>query len=243
MQAATKKELGRPGSLFEAIGKPLPGKTRMADERRRHPRKESLIPVSFVMDQRECRDSILNISSGGVFIATAARIPRDREIVMTFVHPSIGRKLSLVGRIAWANPSGIGVRFKRLVQDGQISSMPFDDVGSLSNEQKREVRSMGKIRKRRICWEPSMSDDVVKYRLYWSEDGVVDYSSNSVDVGNVTEVVIPDDIPTFPRVKGDVALGIAAVNDAGNESDMTKMTAKINFLVPDAPTNLVVEEV
>jgi len=101
---------------------------------------------------------------------------------------------------------------------------------------------MGRIKKRRICWEPSMSDDVVKYRLYWSEEGVVDYASKSVDVGNVTEVVIPDDIPSFPRIKGDVALGIAAVNEGGNESDMAKMTAKINFIVPDAPTNLVVEE-
>ena len=101
---------------------------------------------------------------------------------------------------------------------------------------------MGKVKKRRICWEPSMSDDVVKYRLYWSEEGLVDYASTSVDVGDVTEVVIPDDIPSFPRIKGEVALGIAAVNDAGNESDMAKMTARINFLVPEAPTNLVVEE-
>lgn len=102
---------------------------------------------------------------------------------------------------------------------------------------------MGRIKKKRICWDLSRSDDVVKYRLYWSEDGMVDYTSKYVDVGNVKEIVIPDDIPSFPRVKGDVALGITAVNDEGNESDLTKVTAKINFLVPDAPTNIVVEEV
>jgi hypothetical protein len=38
-------------------------------------------------------------------------------------------------------------------------------------------------------------------------------------------------------------LGITAVNDVGNESDMAKMTANINFLVPDPPKNLMVEEV
>jgi hypothetical protein len=237
------KELGRPGSLFKTIGKPFPGKTRMTDDRRRHPRKTSLIPVSFVMDQKEWRDFILNISSGGVFIATSAGVLLDREILMHFAHPSIRRNLSLVGRVAWASPAGMGVRFKRLVQNGQDDSAPVDGGRSLYSEQKREVKSMGRIKKRRICWEPSMSDDVVKYRLYWSEDGVVDYTSKSVDVGNVTEVVIPDDIPSFPRIRGDVALGIAAVNEGGNESDMAKMTAKINFIVPDAPTNLVVEEV
>ncbi|MFO7600919.1 MAG: PilZ domain-containing protein, partial [Candidatus Desulfacyla sp.] len=156
------KELGRPGSLFEAIGKPFPGKTRMADDRRRHPRKTSLIPVSFVMDQKEWRDFILNISSGGVFIATSAGVLLDREILMHFVHPSMRRHLSLVGRVAWANPAGMGVRFKRLVQNGQDVSAPVDGGGSLYREQKREVKSMGRIKKRRICWEPSMSDDVVK---------------------------------------------------------------------------------
>jgi hypothetical protein len=237
------KELGRPDLLFEGIGKPFPEKPRTADERRHHPRKKSLVPVSFVIDQKESRDFILNISSGGVFIGTSAGIPRNREIVMSFAHPSIRRNLSIVGRIAWANPSGIGVRFKRLVQNEQGSSMPFDGSGSPFSEQKREVRSMGKIKKKRICWEPSVSTDVVKYRLYWSEDGLVDYTSKSVDLGNDTEVIIPDDIPSFPRVNGDMALGITAVNEAGNESDLTKITSKINFLVPDAPTNLAVEEV
>jgi len=237
------KELGRPGSLFEAIGKPFAGKTRMADDRRRHPRKTSLIPVSFVMDQKERGDFILNISASGVFIGVSAGMVRNGEILMRFEHPSLRRSLSILGRIAWASGAGMGVRFKRLVQRSSGLSMPFDGGGSPSRAMEKEGKSMGRIKKRRICWEPSMSDDVVKYRLYWSEDGVVDYASKSVDVGNVTEVVIPDDIPSFPRIKGDVALGIAAVNEGGNESDMAKMTAKINFIVPDAPTNLVVEEV
>jgi len=102
---------------------------------------------------------------------------------------------------------------------------------------------MGKIRKKRIRWEPSMSGDVAKYRLYWSEDGTVGYASRYIDVGKVTEVVIPDDVPSLPMVKGNLAFGITALSEAGNESDMTKTTAEVDLVVPDAPTNLMIEDV
>ena len=236
------KELGRPGSLFQAIWRPSPVEALMADERRSHPRKASLIPVAYVTEGKARKDYILNISSGGVFIATAGQVSWGREILMTFAHPAAQRNLSIVGRIAWKSPMGVGVRFKRLVENGPGSSMTSDEDGSQSDEKTKEVNTMGKVRKKRICWEPSMSDDVVKYRLYWSEDGVVSYTSKYVDVGKVTEVVIPDDVPSFPLVKGNVAIGIAALTEAGNESDMTKMTAEIDFVVPDAPTNLMIED-
>jgi hypothetical protein len=237
------KDLGRPDSLFEDIAKPFPGTACQAGERRRHPRAESLIPVSFVMDRKEYREVILNISAGGVLIGAVSGALTDREIAMSFVHPSIRRTLSVVGRIVWASSRGIGVRFRRLVEEGQGLPWPLGDKGSFHGEQNGEVKSMGRIKLKRICWEPSASTDVVKYRLYWAEDGQVDYTSKYVDVGNVVEAIIPDDIPSFPRIKGEVALGITAVNDGGNESDLVKMTANINFLVPDAPTNLTVEEV
>ena len=236
------KKLGRPGSLFEAIWRPLPGKTLMADERRRHPRKASQIPVAYVAEGRTRKDYILNISSGGVFIGAADGVSWGKEILMTFVHPSNLRSLSLVGRIAWVSPTGVGVRFKRLVRNGQGSSMPSHKDGGQSDETTKEVSTMGKVRKKKIRWEPSMSDDVVKYRLYWSEEGMVSYTSKYVDVGKVTEVLIPDDVPSFPLIKGNVAIGIAALTEAGNESDMTKLTAEIDFVVPDAPTNLMIED-
>lgn len=236
------KERGRPDSLFEAIWRPLSGTTLMADDRRRHPRKASLIPVDYVTEGKARKDYILNISSGGVFIGAPEEVSWGKEIVMTFVHPSNLTSLSLVGRIAWVSPAGAGVRFKRLVRSGQGSSMTSDMEGNQSNGKTKEVSSMGKIRKKRIRWEPSMSDDVVKYRLYWSEEGVVSYTSKYVDMGKVTEIVIPDDVPSFPLVKGNVAFGIAALTEAGNESDMTKMTAEIDFVVPDAPTNLMIED-
>lgn len=214
----------------------------MADERRSHPRKASLIPVTYVTGGTARKDYILNISSGGVFIGTAGKVPWGREILMTFAHPVIRRKLSIVGRIAWESPTGVGVRFKRVVENGQGSSMTSDISRSESEKEIKEGKMMGKVRKKRIRWEPSMTDDVVKYRLYWSEDGLVGYTSKYADVGKVTEVVIPDDVPSFPLIKGKVAFGIAALTGSGNESDMTKMTAEIDFVVPDAPTNLMMED-
>jgi len=71
----------------------------------------------------------------------------------------------------------------------------------------------------------------------------VNYSSNFAEVGVVTQVILPDDIPSFPRMAGNMELGIAAVNQAGNESDITKISAYFDFTVPEAPKSLVVEDV
>ena len=57
------------------------------------------------------------------------------------------------------------------------------------------------------------------------------------------QFLIPDDIPSFPMFKGNVAFGIAALTEEGNESDMTKITVEIDFVVLDVPTNLMIEDV
>jgi hypothetical protein len=56
-------------------------------------------------------------------------------------------------------------------------------------------------------------------------------------IGNVAEVVLPDGVPSFPIVKGSIELGITAVNEIGNESDMVKFASPFQFSVPDAPTS------
>lgn len=241
LQVDMVEEPGRADSLFESIWRPFPGECLMADERRRHPRTPTSIPVVYHAEGKTHKDYILNISSGGVFIGTTSEVSWSSEIVMTFKHPVAGVNLSIVGRVAWASLRGVGVRFKRLVQRRQKDAV-IQNTGNRSEKGAKEVYAMGKIRRKRIRWEPSMSDDVAKYRLYWSEDGMIDYSSKYVDVGKVTEVVIPDDLPAFPLIKGTVSFGIAAVNESGNESEMTTMSAEIDFVVPDPPTNLMVED-
>jgi hypothetical protein len=41
---------------------------------------------------------------------------------------------------------------------------------------------------------------------------------------------------------GNLELGITAVNPAGNESDITKISAYFDFTVPEAPKSLMVED-
>lgn len=96
---------------------------------------------------------------------------------------------------------------------------------------------MAKIKKRRLLWEPSTSSNVIGYKLYWAEQGEVNYDSPCAMIGNASEVVLPDGMPSFPIVKGPIELGITAVNEIGNESDMVKFATPFQFSVPDAPTS------
>lgn len=100
---------------------------------------------------------------------------------------------------------------------------------------------MAKVKKRRLVWEPSTSSNIVGYKLYWSQEGKVSYDSPCAVIGNGTEVVLPDQVPSFPVVKGAVELGITAVNEIGNESDMMVVAAPFQFSVPDAPTSPALE--
>jgi len=55
----------------------------------------------------------------------------------------------------------------------------------------------------------------------------------------VTHVILPDDIPSFPRIAGNWNWALRPVNQAGNESDLTKISAYFDFTVPEAPKSLV----
>ena len=68
------------------------------------------------------------------------------------------------------------------------------------------------------------------------------YDSEFYEVENKTVVVLPDEIPSFPRMAGEIELGITAVNAAGNESDITIARVYVDFTVPEAPKGLTVED-
>ena len=101
---------------------------------------------------------------------------------------------------------------------------------------------MAKVVKRTVNFTAAVAPDVQGYKLYWSigENTPLDYTSENVDIGNTTEVVIPDDIPSFPLVDALINLGVTAYDEVGNESDMTTLSTPFDFTAPDAPTNLVV---
>jgi len=214
------------------------------DERRRHPREACNILVDYTLKGRVFRGFILNISRGGALIANGRPFLVGEELTMVFRHPISQGNRRITGEIARVTPKEIGVKFKTMVSwDHEL-----DLYGPKTDQEKsiqvdKEVRKMGKVKKKRVRWELSSSVDVATYRLYWSKDGAVNYDSNHADFGHVTEIILPDDIPSFPLVTGDMELGVSAINHAGNESDICRLTVDFNFEVPDAPQNLKVEDI
>jgi hypothetical protein len=97
---------------------------------------------------------------------------------------------------------------------------------------------MAKLKKRILRWQASSSPQVIGYKLYWSESGDLNYDSNQIILGNVTEIVLPDDVESFKPNGGPVELGITSIDELGNESDMIRLMAPYQFSVPEAPRDL-----
>lgn len=94
-----------------------------------------------------------------------------------------------------------------------------------------------------LKWQPSDSADVVSYRIYQNADDPAfepNYNSPFVDVGLVLEAQLP--IDGLPPVEGEVVFAVAAVDGAGNVSDLTVgAPVLIDVTPPGAPTDLVYE--
>ena len=101
---------------------------------------------------------------------------------------------------------------------------------------------MAKIKKRRLKWTASDSAQVVGYKLYWSENGEVNYDSKCVALGNITELILPDDVDSFVPNGGPIVFGITALDELGNESDMTTLVAPYQFNIPKAPDDLYLQK-
>ncbi|MCG6909558.1 MAG: hypothetical protein LJE94_05475 [Deltaproteobacteria bacterium] len=100
---------------------------------------------------------------------------------------------------------------------------------------------MAKLKKRKLRWNASESQQVVGYRIYWAEAGEVGYDSPFADLGNVTEVVLPDEVEGFSPKGDPVEFGVAAVDELGNESDLVILKAPYQFRIPSAPGDLRIE--
>jgi len=100
---------------------------------------------------------------------------------------------------------------------------------------------MAKMKKRKLRWKASESQQVVGYRLYWSENGEVGYDSPFAALGNVTEVVVPDEVKGFSHQSGPIEFGVAAVDELGNESDLATFKASYQFNIPLAPEGIWIE--
>lgn len=104
------------------------------------------------------------------------------------------------------------------------------------------IKGVGRVSKKKLSWKASPSPGVKGYRVYWEVGQRVDYDSTFADVGDVTALVLPDDIPSFPLVAGPMEIGITSVSENGNESDMRVLSVFVDFTRPDVPVNVKLED-
>jgi hypothetical protein len=86
------------------------------DEKRKYPRKSTLIDISYSSDQRRIfEDFIQNISAGGLYIETSLVTELGQKLTMTFSHPDSGDPIKVLGKIVRVDSGGIGVKFNKLL--------------------------------------------------------------------------------------------------------------------------------
>ena len=188
-------------------------------KRRRSGRKPCEIGINYATREHTLEDVIKNISLGGIFIETRRPPAAGQSISMKFRLPESGKLMHASGEIVWAGLQGIGVKF----------SSAAATADALCFKKIREIKKAAKIKRKRIRWQLSADSDVTGIRLYWSRQGEVDYHSTYVELGNVSELVLPDDVPSFPMETGPIELGVSAINQAGNESDITRVAVYIDL--------------
>ena len=190
-------------------------------DRRAYVRKSCLISVDYLIGGRMHRDFVRDISAGGLLIETGGKFVVGQEVSLTFMEPSFRKQTKVMAQIAWIGPHRIGLRF---------------------NANGKEVTRVGKVKRKKLSWDRSLGEKVTKYRVYWSKDGGIDYHSDYAEVGIVVQVILPDDIPSFPLLAGVIELGVSAISEAGNESEITKISVSVDFTVPEPPKNLRLED-
>ena len=216
----------------------------VGQERRRTPRAKYLILVNFMVGGRVYSDYVQNISMGGASIRSSKASYFNAGDRISIAFPLVRSQRQIDGEIVWVSPQEFGVAFESVGVKCNELGLYESETGQRETGFVREKEGkLGRIRKKRLRWEPSWSEDVIGYKLYWSRGAKVGYDSQHADLGNVTEVMLPDDVPSFPSIAGEINLGIAAVNEAGNESALTEVIAYFNFSIPEAPKAIEVEDV
>ena len=102
----------------------------------------------------------------------------------------------------------------------------------------QDRKTVSKPKTKKIRWSRSSSPNVVGYRLYWTVVGELSYDSEFIDIGDRTEVILPDRVLPLGNVRGKVALGITALSREGNESDMVRLSIDFDSLEYGTPTGL-----
>jgi hypothetical protein len=197
--------------------------------------------VNYLASGRVYRDYVRNVSLVGASIGCRDFFIPGEQISIAF--PLANSPNQINGEIVWVDTNAFGIVFKSVgPKCKELALSPSEPVEACPVGIQVEIKKTGKIKRKRIRWYRSPSMEVIKYRLYWSVEAEVDYDFQYVELGNVAEAILPDDIPSFPLITGTLHLGITALSKAGNESDMTKISASLDFAVPEAPKQIWVED-
>lgn len=211
-------------------------------ERRRAPRAEYLILVNFMVGGRIYSDYAQNVSMNGASIRCKETPSFNTGQPVSIAFPVVKSQRQINGEIVRIGDGEFGVAFRGVGVKCKELSVYESETEARDSALAEERSGLGRIRQKRIRWEPSASKDVIGYRLYWSRDTKVDYDSDHVDLGSVTEAILPHGVPSFPLFAGEIKLGISALDSAGNESAITEIAAFFNFLVPEAPEAIAIED-
>ena len=106
--------------LLEQMGQSpqveLPVKTVSIEESnasmREHPRKPCLINANYKIQDDSYTSYILDISIGGVFIESSAKVPVGKDVLLKFSLQNRQQPFTLSGKIAWSSTRGFGVKFE-----------------------------------------------------------------------------------------------------------------------------------
>ena len=186
--------------------------------------------VHYTTEGRRHSDFIENISIGGAFIQTRVPFPIGQMVSMVFPLPSYSIPINITGEVVRTSPQGIGLKFKLM---RPMTAAPALDKLNMGEKYffgaKGKAKTIPKARKKRVRWHAPADPGVIGYKLYWAAGENVSYDSSCIEVGYLAELILPDDLPAFPLVAGEIELGLTSLNCVGNESDMTKFTVSFDF--------------
>ena len=100
---------------------------------------------------------------------------------------------------------------------------------------------MARIESKTISWNPSEAEDVAGYRVYYkpaAEEDSIQYGDPFIETTDA-QVMAPDDFPdgSFSE-EGDYLVGVSALDEAGNESDIAEVVHPFDLTAPPMPTGL-----
>ena len=90
--------------------------SRRIKKTRANERIECLVPVDYAVKGRAYQNFIQDISTSGAFIETGRKFAVGDEVLLTISYANEVRPFKITGEVVRIDPSGIGVRFRKLSQ-------------------------------------------------------------------------------------------------------------------------------